>query len=266
VLIYTTQVDDEAADEADSERKPPIKKAKKPKKGKSSKAKGKNKAKEKKTHKSLAQLRAEGIRSKKARKKYMRRLAKDWIDSAKIKRTMALLEEIHENNPEEKVLIFSQFTSLLDLLEVPMLGDGQRYRRYDGSMTSIERNDAVMHFKENRHCRVMLVSLKAGNAGLNLNCASQVIIMDPFWNPYIEEQAIDRAHRIGQMNPVKVHRVLVPGTVEDRIVTLQDKKRDLISAALDENAGKNVARLGERELAFLFVSLILGISRLRRHC
>jgi SNF2 family DNA or RNA helicase len=204
-------VNDDVGDvnaEADTEQSST--KTSKPKSKKRKSGKGKGKAKEKKTHKSLAQLRAEGNSSKKARKKYMRRLAKDWIESAKIKRTLALLEEIHENNPTEKVLIFSQFTSLLDLLEVPICSDSTRYRRYDGSMTATERNDAVMYFKENAACRIMLVSLKAGNSGLNLNCASQVIIMDPFWNPYVEEQAIDRAHRIGQMNPVKVSTSTAP--------------------------------------------------------
>jgi len=98
----------------------------------------------------------------------------------------------------------------------------------------------------------MLVSLKAGNAGLNLTCASQVIMMDPFWNPFIEEQAIDRAHRIGQRRPVQVHRILVPDTVEDRIIALQEKKRALIEGALDEDASANIGRLGVQELAFLF--------------
>ena len=79
-----------------------------------------------------------------------------------------------------------------------------------------------------------------------------VIILDPFWNPFIEEQAIDRAHRIGQQKPVKVHRILVPNTVEDRILALQDKKRELIESALDEKASQNVGRLGIRELGFLF--------------
>ncbi len=101
----------------------------------------------------------------------------------------------------------------------------------------------------------MLVSLKAGNSGLNLTAASQVIIFDPFWNPYIEEQAIDRAHRIGQLRPVQVHRLLVEDTVEDRIVQLQEKKRELIESALDENASRSIGRLGVRELAYLFVSL-----------
>ncbi|KAF2435396.1 hypothetical protein EJ08DRAFT_335833 [Tothia fuscella] len=249
--------EDNNGESSSTERKPVIKsdkgKAKSKGKGKGKKkrasAKGADKFKQTRT---LAQLRKEGLRNKSARRKYLRRLRKEYIPSAKITQTINLLEEIHENDPKEKVLIFSQFTSLLDLLEIPMSDKPETYRRYDGSMTPAERADAVMYFKEHAKCTVMLVSLKAGNAGLNLNCASQVIIMDPFWNPYIEEQAIDRAHRIGQMNPVKVHKVLVPGTVEDRIVALQEKKRGLISEALDENAGKSVARLGVRELAYLF--------------
>jgi SNF2 family DNA or RNA helicase len=98
----------------------------------------------------------------------------------------------------------------------------------------------------------MLVSLKAGNAGLNLVAASQVIIFDPFWNPYIEDQAIDRAHRIGQMRQVHIHRILVQKTVEDRILELQEKKREVIDGALDEKAQKKVSRLGTQELAYLF--------------
>jgi SNF2 family DNA or RNA helicase len=157
-------------------------------------------------------------------------------------------------DPEgEKVLIFSQWTSLLDLLEIPIDNENFGYRRYDGSMSAKMREDAVDDFKNPRkNVRIMLISLKAGNAGLNLNMASQVIILDPFWNPYIEEQAIDRAHRIGQVRPVKVHRVLIPGTVEDRIIELQEKKRALISQALDEKQASALARLGVQELAYLF--------------
>lgn len=130
-----------------------------------------------------------------------------------------------------------------------------------------------MEFSDKRSCKILLVSLKAGNSGLNLIAASQVIMLDPFWNPYIEvlalwyyfwgiyslltgcqEQAIDRAHRIGQQKPVRVHRIIVENTVEDRILALQEKKRELIEAALDENASKSISRLGVRELGFLFVS------------
>jgi SNF2 family DNA or RNA helicase len=212
----------------------------------------KGNGKGKKTHKSLAQLKAEGMRNKKARVKYFRQLQEDWIPSSKIDQTMALLAKIHQRKPVEKVLIFSQFTSLLDLLEIPISAQGYGYRRYDGSMSANDRNDSAQSFKESSTCTIMLISLKAGNAGLNLNCASQVIILDPFWNPFIEEQAIDRAHRIGQMRTVQVHRILVSGTVEDRILQMQEKKRELINEALDENAGKNISRLGVRELTFLF--------------
>ena len=121
----------------------------------------------------------------------------------------------------------------LDLLEIPIDNAGWGYRRYDGSMSAKTRGDAVDDFRDtHKNVRIMLISLKAGNAGLNLNMASQVIILDPFWNPYIEEQAIDRAHRIGQVRTVTVHRVLIQGTVEDRIIELQEKKRALISQAL----------------------------------
>jgi len=142
---------------------------------------------------------------------------------------------------------------LLDLLEVPIDREGWGYRRYDGSMNAKMRGDAVDEFRDTRkNVRIMLVSLKAGNAGLNLNMASQVIILDPFWNPYIEEQAIDRAHRLGQERPVKVHRVLIENTVEDRILNLQEKKRKLISEILDEKAHQSIARLGVQDLAYLF--------------
>jgi SNF2 family DNA or RNA helicase len=171
---------------------------------------------------------------------------------------MEFLEEIIETADDgEKVLIFSQWTSLLDLAEVPIEGKGWGYRRYDGSMNAKMRGDAVDDFKDARkNVRIMLVSLKAGNAGLNLNVANRVIILDPFWNPYVEEQAIDRAHRIGQVRPVKVHRVLIPSTVEDRIIELQDKKRAIIEEALDEKQHQSISRLGVQELAYLF-----GVTR-----
>jgi SNF2 family DNA or RNA helicase len=105
----------------------------------------------------------------------------------------------------------------------------------------------------------MLVSLRAGNAGLNLTAASRIIICDPFWNPFTEMQAVDRAHRIGQQREVKVHRILVKETIEDRILSLQENKRKLVEAALDEGQSKSLGRLSERELAYLF-----GVNPARR--
>jgi SNF2 family DNA or RNA helicase len=226
---------------------------KKPKKSKKSK-----KAKGKQNQLSLADLKKLSTRNAGAKKKYLHKLRKTFVSSAKIDQMMEFLEEIIETADDgEKVLIFSQWTSLLDLAEVPIEGKGWGYRRYDGSMNAKMRGDAVDDFKDARkNVRIMLVSLKAGNAGLNLNVANRVIILDPFWNPYVEEQAIDRAHRIGQVRPVKVHRVLIPSTVEDRIIELQEKKRALIEEALDEKQHQSISRLGVQELAYLF-----GVTR-----
>ena len=201
---------------------------------------------------SLAALKREGMKNAKAKRKYLKKLARNWQTSAKIDQALEILQKIEDGNDGQKTIIFSQFTSLLDLLEVPIMRKGWGYRRYDGSMKPGDRNQSVFDFTDKPDCKIMLVSLKAGNAGLNLVAASNVIIFDPFWNPYIEEQAIDRAHRIGQVRPVQVHRILIKDTVEDRIVALQDKKRKLIEGALDEKASKNLGRLGTHELAFLF--------------
>ncbi|RDW65820.1 ATP-dependent DNA helicase [Aspergillus mulundensis] len=213
------------------------------------KSKGKGKGNPKK---SLAQLKKEASKNQASKRKYMRRLEKTWITSAKIEKTMEIIRDVEHQANDEKIIIFSQFTSLLDLLEVPIAREGHRYRRYDGSMKPSDRNSAVLAFTDDPTCKIMLVSLKAGNAGLNLVAANHVVIFDPFWNPYVEEQAIDRAHRIGQMREVQVHRILVPETVEDRIVELQDKKRAIIDGALDEKESKNIARLSVRELGYLF--------------
>ena len=200
----------------------------------------------------LAQLKKESHRSAAAKKKYLRRLRKKWESSSKIDKTMELLADIRAADPTEKTLIFSQFTSLLDLLEVLLSDQNFKYRRYDGIMRMDDRAEAVNQFMDSTDENIMLVSLKAGNAGLNLSKASQVIMFDPFWNPFVEEQAVDRAHRMPQKREVHVHRVLVPDTVEDRICDLQDKKREIINTALDEGVSKSLTRLSVGELRYLF--------------
>lgn len=221
-----------------------------PRKKKDRKGKGKEAAG--RSLRSLADLKKAGMKNAKAKRKYLKKLARNWQTSAKIEKALEILQKIQDVNDGQKTIIFSQFTSLLDLLEVPISRNGWGYRRYDGSMKPVERNQSVLDFTDKPDCKIMLVSLKAGNSGLNLVAASHVILFDPFWNPYIEEQAVDRAHRIGQLRHVHVHRILIKNTVEDRILTLQEKKRELIEGALDEKASKNVGRLGTRELGFLF--------------
>ncbi|XEV04037.1 hypothetical protein FSHL1_009324 [Fusarium sambucinum] len=218
------------------------------------KAKAKGKGKEKALDvkpSMLKTLRKEACRNRDAYKKYMRYLHKTWEPASKVTECLNLLKEIEATG--EKTIIFSQWTLLLDLLQVAMRRESMtKAERYDGSMSATQRNIAAHNFRDGKDVKVMLVSLKAGNAGLNLTAASRVIIMDPFWNPYIEMQAVDRAYRIGQQKPVKVYRILTKETVEDRIVDLQNKKKEMVEAALDENQGAYIGRLSENDLRNLF--------------
>ena len=241
----------EDGDGDDEAERPPKRKSKAKKKEEKRRRKvKKGKRKEKKAHLSLSMLKKEASRSAEGRRRYMRYLKKHWEPSAKVTKCVELLEQFQ--NEGQKTIIFSQFVSLLDLLQVPIDQKGWICERYDGSMNAERRNDAINRFTDKPNTNIMLISLKAGNAGLNLVAASRVIILDPFWNPYIEMQAIDRAYRIGQQRSVEVHRILIEKTVEDRIIELQERKKKLVDAALDEGASKSVSRLGERELAFLF--------------
>lgn len=186
-----------------------------------------------------------------------------WITSSKIQKCLDIIKNVHVKYPGEKVIVFSQFTGLLDFLEIaldeavaaktePGAESIQTYLRYDGTMTASNRNSVITQFFDNPDMSVLLISLKAGNAGLTLTCASHVVLMDPFWNPFVEEQAMDRAHRIGQIRPVHIHRLVVPGTVEDRILELQKRKKEVVGGALDERGLKMIGKLDQKELMFLF--------------
>lgn len=206
---------------------------------------------ERKPFLSLAGMRS-GATNVQTQQRYHERLRMDWVSSAKIDKIVSLLTDIRDRQHKEKTLVFSLWPSFLDLLEVAIEMQGFTHNRYDGTMTPDARYKAVQDFQEDPLVEVMLVSLTAGNAGLNLTAATQVIIVEPFWNPYVEEQAIDRAHRIGQKRDVTVHRVLIRGTIEDRILRLQEKKKNLVNAALGENGGNAAGRLTVGELEGLF--------------
>ncbi|KAL6889729.1 SNF2 family N-terminal domain-containing protein [Trichoderma longibrachiatum] len=228
-----------------------IESEKEEKKERRKKKKGKKKVTEIKPS-MLRSLRHDASKSRAAYKKYMGYLRKTWLPAAKVSECMKLLQEIYKTG--EKTIVFSQWTLLLDLLEVAMWHDQYpgKMRRYDGSMSAEHRFQAAVDFRDKKDVKVMLVSLRAGNAGLNLTAASRVVIMDPFWNPYIEMQAVDRAYRIGQMKEVMVYRILTKETVEDRIVDLQDRKKAMVEAALDEAESMKIGRLGVNDLKFLF--------------
>jgi SNF2 family DNA or RNA helicase len=131
-----------------------------------------------------------------------------------------------------KALVFSQWTSLLDLVEPALRARSFAFVRLDGSTR--DRQAVVDAFQDPAGPPVMLISLKAGGTGLNLTAADNVFLLDPWWNPAVEDQAADRTHRIGQDKPVLVHRLIASDTVEERILTLQDRKRKLAETAVGE--------------------------------
>ncbi len=146
-----------------------------------------------------------------------------------------LMDTLEESLAEgHKSLIFSQWTSFLDLIGAEMQKRDFRYSRIDGS--TLKRQEIVNEFQGSAGPPVMLISLKAGGTGLTLTAADHVFIMDPWWNPAVENQAADRAHRIGQENPVMIHRLVARETIEERILLLQEKKKDLALSVLSEGA------------------------------
>lgn len=160
----------------------------------------------------------------------------------------ALFDKIHEAIAEEhKILIFSSFTKILDLIEEEM-GDYLTLR-LDGSTRN--RQELVKEFQTNKHVNAFLISLKAGGVGLTLTAADYVFIVDPWWNPQAEMQAIDRAHRIGQENPVFVYKFITQNTVEEKIARLQEQKLELADNLITTEEGF-VKQLSKEDLIGLF--------------
>jgi superfamily II DNA or RNA helicase len=166
--------------------------------------------------------------------------------SSKIERLLEALEETVADG--HKALVFSQWTGLLDRVEPHLRDAAIAYTRLDGSTQ--DRAAVVRTFQDPNGPPVMLVSLKAGGTGLNLTAADHVFLLDPWWNPAVEDQAADRAHRIGQERPVMVYRMVAKDTVEERILALQNKKRSLSDVALGE-ANQAMAITREELLALL---------------
>jgi superfamily II DNA or RNA helicase len=153
-------------------------------------------------------------------------------DSAKLEILREVVSEACDGG--HKVLVFSQFTSMLDLIGEAFAEDGISYVRLDGSTRN--RAHVVNEFQENPSVNAFLISLKAGGVGLTLTAADTVILFDPWWNPAVESQAADRAHRIGQTRIVTTIRLVAKETVEQRVVDLQSDKRTLLGALLDPEA------------------------------
>ncbi|OOQ83488.1 putative SNF2 family helicase/ATPase [Penicillium brasilianum] len=169
------------------------------------------------------------------------------LPSTKIRHLMKLL---HKESGDYKFIVFSVFTSMLDKVEPFLKRANIGFARYDGQMRNDLREASLNKLRNNSGTRVLLCSLRAGALGLNLTAASRVVILEPFWNPFVEEQAIDRVHRLNQTVDVKIYRMIIKGTVEERIVDLQDRKRELANMTIE---GKSAAgKLTMRDMMALF--------------
>ena len=172
--------------------------------------------------------------------------------SGKIEEVVSMIKDnISENH---KILLFSQFTSVLKNISKRLTENKIQHFYLDGSTNAGKRLELVEEFNNNDETKVFLISLKAGGTGLNLTSADIVIHFDPWWNPAVEDQATDRAHRIGQENVVQVFKLISEGTVEDKILSLQEKKKQLIKDVLDSDYKHDniLGSLSKEELIELF--------------
>lgn len=166
----------------------------------------------------------------------------------------ALREEIRnmiEHDGSAKGIVFSQFTSFLDLIQFSLERSGIKCVQLNGAMNITEKGRAIDTFTHDADCRVFLMSLKAGGVALNLTVASHVFLMDPWWNPAVENQAQDRIHRIGQFKPIKSTRFVIKDTVEERILQLQQKKQLVFEGTVGDSPDA-MSKLTEADLKFLF--------------
>ena len=162
-----------------------------------------------------------------------------------------LAREITENIGDHKALIFSQFLGMLALIRAKLEELGVKYEYFDGSTSAPDRQKAIESFQNDEEKRVFLISLKAGGVGLNLTAADYVYIVDPWWNPAVEQQAIDRTHRIGQTKNIFAYRMICKDTIEDKILKLQEKKRALAKDIISDDSSF-VKTLTREDVEYLF--------------
>eukprot|EP01034_Spumella_vulgaris_P021514 gene21514-27549_t len=166
----------------------------------------------------------------------------------------ALMEELHRMERQDlgaKAIVFSQFVNMLDLLEHRIERGGVRCVKLVGSMNIDQRDKSIGAFKSDPSVKVLLISLKAGGMALNLTVASRIFLMDPWWNPAAEMQAIDRTHRIGQHKPIFATRFIVENTIEERILKLQEKKKLVFDGTVGGDSG-SMSKLTVDDMRFLF--------------
>ena len=178
------------------------------------------------------------------------REAQKFKQSAKLDLLMEILPELQEEG--RRILIFSQFTRMLGLIETELKAQKISYSKLTGK--TLKRDEVIEQFKSGQ-VNVFLISLKAGGVGLNLTEADTVIIYDPWWNPAVESQAADRTHRIGQDKKVFVYKLITEDTVEEKILALQERKRMLAESVYQGGKKEQVLQLTAEDLTNLFTPL-----------
>lgn len=172
---------------------------------------------------------------------------KNWVESSKISILLQELENLRTSG--SKSILFSQWTGFLDLLQIPLTRRNFTFVRLDGTLNQQQRERVISQFTEDSDILVLLMSLKAGGVGINLAAASNAFLLDPWWNPAVEEQAVMRIHRIGQTKTVSIKRFIVKGTVEERMEAVQARKQKMISGALTDQEVRS-ARIEELKMLF----------------
>lgn len=152
-----------------------------------------------------------------------------------------LMKILGASKGDSKTIVFSQWTSFLDIVGVRLEQNGFKFCRLDGTMTATKRDDAIAALNNDPETTIMLASLGACSVGLNLTAASNVILCDTWWAPAIEDQAVDRVHRLGQKKETKVFRLVMNGSIEERTLDIQADKRKLMMMAFSEKANKRSA-------------------------
>jgi SNF2 family DNA or RNA helicase len=163
-----------------------------------------------------------------------------------------LAREITENIGNHKALIFSQFLGMLALIREKLTELGVKFEYFDGSTSAPDREKAIQAFQNDEETRVFLISLKAGGVGLNLTAADYVYIVDPWWNPAVEQQAIDRTHRIGQTKNIFAYRMICKDTIEDKIMQLAGKETTCWQKTLLPTTATFVKALSREDVEYLF--------------
>ena len=173
--------------------------------------------------------------------------------SSKVSALLKLLVASRDQNSATKSVVFSQFRKMLTLLEKPLTEAGFKILRLDGSMNAKRRAKVIEEFgvSEKDGPTILLASLKASGTGINLTAASRAYFLEPWWNPAVEEQAMDRVHRIGQKREVKIVRLIARNSIEERVLELQEQKRKLAKEAFGRRGSKDRREIGINDLRTL---------------